>query len=117
MTLAARHRHWPVLLGAATAFLVLNALAVVFGASVAAWVSERVIAGIVALLTRALIVTPAKTEHFAQLQFYEKQRLIVAPQRSDAGYRQCPEETAIARMILTCSGNGAASQCMILEQL
>ncbi|MEA3412822.1 MAG: heavy metal-responsive transcriptional regulator [Pseudomonadota bacterium] len=27
------------------------------------------------------------------VRFYEKQRLIVAPQRSDAGYRQYPEET------------------------
>jgi putative Ca2+/H+ antiporter (TMEM165/GDT1 family) len=50
MTLAARHRHWPVLLGATTAFIVLNSLAVVFGAGVGAWVSERVIAGIVAVL-------------------------------------------------------------------
>ena len=50
MTLAARHRHWPVLLGATAAFLILNALAVVFGAGVAAWVPERVMAGIVAVL-------------------------------------------------------------------
>ena len=50
MTLAARHRHWPVMLGAATAFLALNALAVLFGASVAAWVPERVTAGVVAEL-------------------------------------------------------------------
>ena len=50
MTLAARHRHWPVMLGAATAFLALNALAVLFGASVAAWVPERVTAGLVAVL-------------------------------------------------------------------
>jgi putative Ca2+/H+ antiporter (TMEM165/GDT1 family) len=50
MTLAARHRHWPVLLGAALAFFVLNTLAVVFGAGVAAWVPERLIAVIVALL-------------------------------------------------------------------
>lgn len=50
MTLAARHRHWPVLLGASLAFLVLNALAVIFGAGVAAWVPERVTAGIVAVL-------------------------------------------------------------------
>jgi len=50
MTLAARHRHWPVILGAATAFLVLNALAVLFGAGVAAWVPERVTAGLVAVL-------------------------------------------------------------------
>lgn len=50
MTLAARHRHWPVLLGAALAFFALNTLAVVFGAGVAAWVPERLIAVIVALL-------------------------------------------------------------------
>lgn len=50
MTLAARHRHWPVLLGAATAFLLLNTLAVLFGAGVAAWVPERVMAGGVAVL-------------------------------------------------------------------
>ncbi len=50
MTLAARHRHWPVLLGATAAFFVLNVLAVVFGAGVAAWVPERVTAALVALL-------------------------------------------------------------------
>jgi putative Ca2+/H+ antiporter (TMEM165/GDT1 family) len=50
MSLAARHRHWPVILGATTAFLVLNALAVLFGAGVATWVPERVTAGLVALL-------------------------------------------------------------------
>lgn len=50
MTLATRHRHWPVLLGATTAFLVLNTLAVLFGASVSGWVPERVMAGIVAIL-------------------------------------------------------------------
>jgi putative Ca2+/H+ antiporter (TMEM165/GDT1 family) len=50
MTLAARHGHWPVLLGATTAFIVLNTLAVVFGAGVAAWIPEQVIAGIVAVL-------------------------------------------------------------------
>ena len=50
MTLAARHRHCPVLLGATAAFLILNALAVVFGAGVAAWVPERLMAAIVAVL-------------------------------------------------------------------
>lgn len=53
ITLAARHRHWPVLLGASVAFLVLNALAVLFGAGVAAWLPERVVAGLVALLFAA----------------------------------------------------------------
>lgn len=50
MTLAARHRHWPVILGAAVAFIVLNALAVLFGAGVSAWIPERVTAGLVAIL-------------------------------------------------------------------
>lgn len=50
MSLAARHRHWPVLLGATSAFLVLNALAVLFGAGIANWVPERIAAGLVALL-------------------------------------------------------------------
>ena len=50
MTLAARHRHWPVILGATTAFIALNTLAVLFGAGVAAWVPERVTAGLVAVL-------------------------------------------------------------------
>jgi len=50
MSLAARHRHWPVMLGATTAFFALNALAVLFGAGVAAWVPERVTAGLVAML-------------------------------------------------------------------
>jgi putative Ca2+/H+ antiporter (TMEM165/GDT1 family) len=53
MTLAARHRHWPVLLGATTAFVILNVLAVVFGASIAAWVPERLMTGIVAVIFAA----------------------------------------------------------------
>ncbi|MCP5418275.1 MAG: TMEM165/GDT1 family protein [Chromatiaceae bacterium] len=50
MALAARHRHMPVILGAASAFVILNTLAVLFGAGVAVWVPERVIAGVVAVL-------------------------------------------------------------------
>ena len=50
MTLAARHRHWPVLAGAMVAFVILNTLAVVFGAGLSHWVPERVLAAVVALL-------------------------------------------------------------------
>ena len=50
MTLSARHRAWPVLLGASAAFALLNVLAVLFGAAIAAWMPERVTAGIAALL-------------------------------------------------------------------
>ena len=50
MTLAARHRHWPVILGSTVAFLLLNTLAVVFGAGLSQWVPEQILAGIVAVL-------------------------------------------------------------------
>ena len=50
MGLAARHRPWPVLLAATIAFAILNSLAVLFGAAVANWLPERLMAAIVALL-------------------------------------------------------------------
>lgn len=50
MTLAARHRRWPVLLGASLAFALLNVLAVVFGAGMAAWIPDHFVAAAVALL-------------------------------------------------------------------
>ena len=53
MTLAARYRAWPVLFGAIAAFLLLNTLAVLFGAAVAAWLPESLVAGMVALLFAA----------------------------------------------------------------
>ena len=50
MTLAVRHPPTPVLIGAVLAFAVLNLLAVLFGATVAAWVPEWLTAAIVAVL-------------------------------------------------------------------
>ncbi len=50
MTLAARHRGLPVVLGAVTAFAILNLLAVLFGAAVAAWLPEWVVTAAVAVL-------------------------------------------------------------------
>lgn len=50
MTLAARHRHWPVFLGALTAFALLNGLAVLFGAAVAQWIPKPWLALAVAAL-------------------------------------------------------------------
>jgi Ca2+/H+ antiporter, TMEM165/GDT1 family len=50
MTLASRHRHRPVLWGAFSAFMVLNLLAVVFGAALALWLPERLVAAVVAVL-------------------------------------------------------------------
>lgn len=50
MTLAARHRHWPVFLGAFTAFALLNLAAVLFGALVAQWMPKLWIALAVAAL-------------------------------------------------------------------
>jgi Ca2+/H+ antiporter, TMEM165/GDT1 family len=50
MALAAKHRPVPVILGALTAFALLNALAVSFGKAIANWLPGYVIAGAVALL-------------------------------------------------------------------
>lgn len=50
MTLAARHRGLPIIAGAIAAFAILNLLAVLFGAAVAAWLPEWVVTAAVALL-------------------------------------------------------------------
>lgn len=50
MTLAARHRGLPVVLGAVAAFAILNLLAVLFGAAIAAWLPEWVVTSAVAVL-------------------------------------------------------------------
>ncbi len=50
MTLAARHRALPVWLGAVAAFIVLNLLAVAFGATAARWLPECLVSATVAIL-------------------------------------------------------------------
>lgn len=50
MTLAARHRSAPVIMGALSAFAILNLLAVLFGAAVAAWLPEWLVTLAVGLL-------------------------------------------------------------------
>lgn len=50
MTLAARHRGLPVIVGAVAAFSLLNLLAVLFGAAVAAWLPEWLVTLAVAIL-------------------------------------------------------------------
>ena len=50
MVMAARHRAFPVMVGSALAFVVLNALAVVFGAALANWIPEVMVYAIVAVL-------------------------------------------------------------------
>jgi Ca2+/H+ antiporter, TMEM165/GDT1 family len=50
MTLAAKHRPVPVILGALAAFALLNALAVGFGKAISNWMPEYIIAAIVALM-------------------------------------------------------------------
>lgn len=50
MTLAARHRGLPVVTGAVAAFAILNLLAVLFGAAVAAWLPEWLVTLAVAVL-------------------------------------------------------------------
>lgn len=53
MTLASRHRAAPVMWGAVAAFALLNTLAVVFGAAIANWLPEYLVAASVALLFAA----------------------------------------------------------------
>jgi len=53
MTLAARHRGLPVVIGATAAFAILNLLAVLFGAAVAAWLPEWLVTLAVAVLFAA----------------------------------------------------------------
>lgn len=50
MTLASRHRAFPVLLGAIVAFTLLNTLAVIFGITIASWLPSYIVSGTVALL-------------------------------------------------------------------
>lgn len=50
MSLASRHRTAPVFLGATSAFILLNSLAVAFGAAIAAWIPDYWRNGMVALL-------------------------------------------------------------------
>ncbi len=61
MTLAARHRPWPVLSAAVMAFAFLNLLAVLFGAGVAAWIPEQITAALVALLFAAFGIHALRT--------------------------------------------------------
>jgi putative Ca2+/H+ antiporter (TMEM165/GDT1 family) len=66
MTLAARHRRWPVLIGAVGAFLVLNALAVIFGVALAQWIPERLLAAIVAILFAVFGIIALRSEESAE---------------------------------------------------
>lgn len=50
MTLAARHRATPVILGAIAAFSLLNILAVIFGVGIATWLPDYIVSGVVSLL-------------------------------------------------------------------
>lgn len=50
MTLASRHRPWPVIWGAIAAFALLNSLAVIFGAAIASWLPDYIVAASVAML-------------------------------------------------------------------
>lgn len=62
MTLAARHKATPVLLGAIAAFAFLNTLAVVFGVAIASWLPSYVVAATVALLFAVFGVQSLRVE-------------------------------------------------------
>lgn len=62
MTLAARHRAAPVLLGAIFAFAFLNTLAVLFGSVIANWLPEHSVSACVALLFAIFGIQSLRTE-------------------------------------------------------
>lgn len=62
MALASKHRHMPVLLGAISAFALLNFLAVGFGAAVSKWLPEYAIALAVAVMFTIFGIQALKTE-------------------------------------------------------
>lgn len=66
MTLAARHRGGPVILGAIAAFALLNLLATLFGAAVAAWLPVWVVTLGVALLFAAFGIHALRQEAEAE---------------------------------------------------
>jgi putative Ca2+/H+ antiporter (TMEM165/GDT1 family) len=72
MTLATRHPPAPVLLGAVLAFAVLNGLAVLFGASVAAWLPEWVTATAVAVLFAAFGIKALREADAETVEVVEK---------------------------------------------
>lgn len=63
MTLAARHRHWPVLWGAILAFSLLNAIAVIFGVVAGKWLPDQIVAILVALLFAGFGVRSLLSSH------------------------------------------------------
>ena len=62
MTLAARHRGMPVILGAVVAFALLNLFAVLFGATIAAWLPEWVVTSAVAVLFASFGISALRFE-------------------------------------------------------
>ncbi len=72
MTLAARHRAPPVILGAVAAFAMLNLLAVLFGATIAAWLPEWVVTLAVAALFTAFGISALRFEEAGEAEAIEE---------------------------------------------
>lgn len=62
MALATKHRATPIILGAVTAFALLNTLAVVFGVAIAHWLPAHIVASAVALLFAAFGIYALRAE-------------------------------------------------------
>lgn len=72
MTLAAKHRGAPVLLGAIAAFAILDLLAVLFGAALAAWLPEWLIIAAVASLFAVFGISALRYEEEAEDESIEE---------------------------------------------
>ncbi|MBB1074550.1 TMEM165/GDT1 family protein [Rhodoferax sp. 4810] len=82
MTLAARHQHLPVLIGAIVAFMLLNGLAVIFGVGIGHWLPDWLVALIVGVLFASFgIITlyhaANNTEENAVIQSYSNRSIFL----------------------------------------
>lgn len=82
MTLAARHRPWPVFIGASLAFVVLNVLAVLFGATLSTWVPHNVmiliVAGMFALFGIQSLRAAAEEEEAAEAETKGGRHVVIS---------------------------------------
>jgi putative Ca2+/H+ antiporter (TMEM165/GDT1 family) len=72
MTLASRYRAKPVLLGAISAFVLLNTVAVVFGVAIAGWFPDYVVAATVALLFAAFGIHSLRQNEEDEAEFVKE---------------------------------------------
>lgn len=82
MALAARYKPTPVLLGAITAFLLLNTLAVIFGLAIADWLPHYLVAALVAILFTVfglpMLLTTSQNHNNVEISLKNNRNVFIA---------------------------------------